>query len=92
MISGIDLTQAGIEDATIQFAWTSRNADVAVFYYSGSAMQFNGVNYLIPVDAKLEDEADLKRMTRVDEILDGLQQAKNVRILVLDVTIRWPRV
>jgi uncharacterized caspase-like protein len=84
VIQGVDLTQAAMEDATIRFARASRNADVAVFYYSGHAMQFNGVNYLMPVDAKLEDEADLKRMTRVDEILDDLQQARNLRILVLD--------
>ena len=84
VILGTDLSQAGMGDAAIRFARASRSADVAVFYYSGHAMQFNGVNYLMPVDAKLEDEADLKRMTRVDEILDDLQQAKNLRILVLD--------
>jgi Caspase domain/Sulfatase-modifying factor enzyme 1 len=38
----------------------------------------------MPVDAKLTDEADLRRMTRVDEIVADLQQAKNLRILVLD--------
>ena len=80
VIEGVDLTQAAMEDATIRFARASRNADVAVFYYSGHAMQFNGINFLMPIDAKLEDEADLKRMTRVDEILDDLQQAKNLRI------------
>ncbi len=84
VILGTDLTQAAMEEATIKFARASRNADVAIFYYSGHAMQFNGINFLMPVDAKLEDEADLKRMTRVDEILDDLQQAKNLRILVLD--------
>jgi uncharacterized caspase-like protein len=57
---------------------------VALFYYSGHAMQFAGVNYLMPVDAKLKDEADLRRMARVDEILADLQQARNLRILVLD--------
>jgi hypothetical protein len=84
VILGVDLTQAAMGDATIRFARAARNADVAVFYYSGHAMQFSGVNYLMPIDAKLEDEADLKRMTRVDEILDDLQQARNLRILVLD--------
>jgi hypothetical protein len=47
-------------------------------------MQFNGVNYLMPVDAKLDDEADLKRFARVDDIMNDLQQARNLRILVLD--------
>src|SRR5262245_47355918 len=47
-------------------------------------MQFAGVNYLMPVDAKLTDEADLRRLTKVDDIVADLQQARNLRILVLD--------
>jgi hypothetical protein len=83
-ILGTDLDQAGMQNAAIRFARAARTADVAVFYYSGHAMQFAGVNYLVPVDAELRDEADLRRMARVDEILADLQQAKNLRILVLD--------
>jgi WD40 repeat protein len=74
----------GMVDATIRFSRAARNADVALFYYSGHALQFNGVNYLTPVDADLVDESDLRRMTRVDEIVSALQEAKNLRILVLD--------
>src|SRR5579864_5588085 len=84
VILGTDLDQAGMQNAAISFARAARTADVAVFYYSGHAMQFAGVNYLIPVDAELHDEADLRRMARVDDILGDLQQAKNLRILVLD--------
>jgi hypothetical protein len=83
-IVGIDLDQAKMQDTAIAFARAAREADVALFYYSGHAMQFGGVNYLMPVDAKLSDEADLRRMARVDDILADLQQAKNLRILVLD--------
>jgi uncharacterized caspase-like protein len=83
-ILAVDLDQAGMQSATIQFARAARNADVAVFYYSGHAMQFAGVNYLAPIDTVLHDDADLRRMTRVDEILADLQPAKNLRILVLD--------
>jgi hypothetical protein len=57
---------------------------VALFYYSGHALQYNGVNYLAPVDATLTDETDLRRMTRVDEIVSDLEQAKSLRIMVLD--------
>ena len=83
-ILGVDLDQTGMQDAAIRFARAARTADVAVFYYSGHAMQFAGVNYLVPIDAELHDEADLRRMARVDDILADLQQAKNLRILVLD--------
>jgi len=40
-----------MEDATIQFSRAARDADVALVYYSGHAMQFVGSNYLMPVDA-----------------------------------------
>jgi len=84
VIVGVDLDKPGMEDAAIRFARAARDADVAIFYYSGHAMQFAGVNYLMPVDAKLTDEADLRRMARVDDIIADLQQARNLRILVLD--------
>jgi uncharacterized caspase-like protein len=84
VIFGADVGQSTMQEAVIRFARDANNADVAVFYFSGHAMQFSGVNYLMPVDAKLDDEADLKRFTRVDDILADLQQARNLRILVLD--------
>jgi Caspase domain/Polyglycine hydrolase-like, structural repeat len=55
-----------------------------MFYYIGHAMQFAGANSIVPVDAELRDEADLRRMVRVDDVVADLQQAKNLRILVLD--------
>jgi hypothetical protein len=84
VILATDLDKAQMDEATIRFARAARNADVAMFYYSGHAMQFGGVNYLAPVDTQLADEADLRRMVRVDDIVADIQQAKNLRILVLD--------
>jgi hypothetical protein len=80
-----NLDQVGMQEASIRFAREARTADVALFYYSGHALQFAGVNYLVPVDAELRDEADLRRMARADQILADILQAKNLRILVLDV-------
>lgn len=84
VIRGIDLDQAGMQDAVIRFARAAASADVGIFYYSGHAMQFNGVNYLMPVDARLDDEADLYRFAKVDDVLGYLQQVKSLKILVLD--------
>ena len=83
-IVGFDLDRAGMDDYAVRFARAAREADVALFYYSGHAMQFAGINYLMPIDARLVDEADLRRLSRVDDIVADLQQAKNLRILVLD--------
>jgi hypothetical protein len=81
-----------MDEATIKFARAARNADVAIFYYSGHAVQFAGANYLIPIDVKLTDEADLRLMTKVDDIVADLQSAKSLRILVLDACRNNPMV
>ncbi len=83
-ILATDLDKAAMDEVTIRFARSARTADVALFYYSGHAMQFSGVNYLAPIDAQLVDEADLRRMVRLDEMVQDLQQAKTLRILVVD--------
>jgi hypothetical protein len=83
-IVGLDLDRAGMDAAAIRFSRAAREADVALFYYSGHALQFGGINYLAPVDARLTDEADLRLLARVDDIVADLQRAKNLRILVLD--------
>lgn len=84
VVLGIDLDEHAMRESAIRFSRAARDADVAIIYYSGHAIQFNGVNYLIPVDSRLRDEADLRRMIRLDEMVADLQQAKNLRILVLD--------
>lgn len=83
-IVGYDLDKNGMENAAARFARAARDADTAMFYYSGHAMQFAGNNYLMPVDAKLTDEADLRFLVRTDSIVADLQQAKSLRMLVLD--------
>ncbi len=46
VIRGTDLDRAGMQDAIVRFARAAQSADVGLFYYSGHAMQFKGVNYL----------------------------------------------
>jgi uncharacterized caspase-like protein len=33
---------------------------VALFFYAGHAMQFQGRNFLMPIDATLEDEISIR--------------------------------
>jgi hypothetical protein len=73
-----------MDEAAIRFARVARGADAALLYYSGHALQFGGVNYLAPIDTRLTDVADLRRWVRLDDIVADLQQAKNLRILVVD--------
>ena len=44
---GLALDEAGLKDKSIDFARAARDADIALVYYSGHAMQVAGFNYLI---------------------------------------------
>ena len=57
--AGLDLTDAAMEGRVRAFSRQARAAKVALFFYAGHGMQVDGVNYLVPVDAQLADEADL---------------------------------
>jgi branched-chain amino acid transport system substrate-binding protein len=81
-----DLNKAAMNGALSQFSKAVRGADVAMIYYSGHGMQFEGKNYLLPVDANLENSADVNRfeLTAVDDLIDVLSAASGMRLIVLD--------
>jgi hypothetical protein len=86
-----NLDKRGMEQAIARFARAARDADAALFYYAGHGLQHRGLNYLMPVDAKLEDEYSLNfEMARVDDVLGSLGKARGVKILVLDACRRNP--
>jgi uncharacterized caspase-like protein len=80
-----DLDKRGMERAIAQFARDARDADAALFYCAGHGLQHRGLNYLVPTDARLEDEFSLNfEMTRLEDVLISLGQARGIKILVLD--------
>lgn len=54
-----DLDQRGLQIAMRDFGLKSESSDVALVYYAGHGIQFDGENYLVPVDARLQRERDL---------------------------------
>ena len=86
-----NLTKRGMESAIARFARLAQDADTALFFYAGHGMQWRGANYLVPTDAKLEDEFNLNfELTRLDDVLFGLERARGVKILVLDACRNSP--
>lgn len=59
---------------------------VALFYYAGHGMQVRGKNYIIPVDAKVQSEADvLDQGIEIDSILQRLEmKAAAINLVILD--------
>jgi hypothetical protein len=80
-----DLEKRKMDTTLAQFTRNAREAEVALFYYAGHGMQFNGQNYLMPVDAELEDQVSLRyEMISLDDVRNALQGANGVKIMILD--------
>ncbi|TPK63789.1 peptidase c14 caspase catalytic subunit p20 [Mesorhizobium sp. B2-4-19] len=85
VISGFDLTKQQTQATVAQFAKQVRGADVALFFYAGHGLQVSGKNYLLPVDAALEDETSLDfEAVSVDFILRQMSRETSIRLVFLD--------
>ena len=60
VIEGLDLDKRGFETKLRAFARAARGAEATLFFYAGHGLQVEGRNYLVPTDAKLADEVDLR--------------------------------
>jgi uncharacterized caspase-like protein len=83
--SKLNLTLGELRKTLRDFGNASRDADVAVVYYAGHGIELDGTNYLIPVDATLETDADvLDETLSLDRVLFAVEPAKQLRLVILD--------
>jgi WD40 repeat protein len=80
--AGLEEMRKSVRDFGNQLAL----GDVGLFYFAGHGIQSNGANYLIPVDADIQDETELAtRAFSASEVLEKMDAAKNrINIVILD--------
>ena len=79
-----DAGLAELNGALRQFARRSSGVEVALVFYAGHGMEMDGVNYLVPVDARLERDTDVKFDTvPLDRVLEATRGAA-LRVVILD--------
>jgi hypothetical protein len=81
-----DADQRTMEDTIRFFGRQLRDGDVGLFYFAGHGVQVDGRNYLMPVDAKIESESDVKyEAVDAGRILGKMEDAENrLNIVILD--------
>ena len=86
VVEGANLTRDAMTAKLLEFGKKSEGADVAVFFYAGHGIAVNGVNYLLPVDADLKSEMDVKlgAAINVDLTLDQTMSDAKVKLVFLD--------
>ena len=80
-----DLGVMDFRRAVRDFLVTAEGADIAVVYYAGHGIEIGGMNYLVPVDAKLSRDYDVDdEAVSLDRIVWALQSVKRLRLILLD--------
>lgn len=81
-----NVSKRTMEAAIIEFGRRLSEGGVGAFYYAGHGLQVRGRNYLVPVDADIEDEASTRvAAVDVELLLEQMAKAKNrVNLVVLD--------
>gem|GEM_PF-4085207 len=86
VILGTNRDKAGMQAAVDQFGRRLRQGGVGLFFYAGHGIQVNGVNYMVPLGARVSGAGDIKsQCLEISKVLSAMQAAKNdLNIVILD--------
>jgi hypothetical protein len=86
VVEGANLTRDKMTEKLLEFGKKAEGADVALFFYAGHGIAINGTNYLLPVDADLKSEMDVKlgAAINVDLTLEQTMADAKVKLVFLD--------
>ena len=86
VIEGSNLTRDQMTEKLLDFGRKAQGSDVAVFYYAGHGIAVSGSNYLLPVDADIKSEMDVKlgAAINIDLTLEQTMGDAKVKLVFLD--------
>jgi hypothetical protein len=85
VVDGYDLDYGAMRRVISDFLLKVSSAQVAVVYYAGHGLQLDGRNYLVPIDAKLEDKRTAGfELFDMDQILTPLDDPGRSNVVFLD--------
>ena len=79
-----DADRVELAEALRVFTRESADAEVSLVFYAGHGLEMDGVNYLVPVDARLERDTDVRfEAVTLDDVLASTVGA-GLRVVILD--------
>src|ERR1700731_1359107 len=86
VVEGSNLTRDSMTDKLLEFGKRAQGADIAVFFYAGHGIAISGTNYLLPIDADIKSEMDVKlgAAINIDLTLDQTMGDAKVKLVFLD--------
>jgi len=82
----LNCNEITMKKAIEEFGIKLKDYNIALFFYAGHGVQVSGNNYLVPVDAKLENENEVEyECVRADRVLSKMENAgSTTNIVILD--------
>jgi hypothetical protein len=85
VVAATDVENLDFKRAIRKFEDAAGDADIAVIFYAGHGIEIGGVNYLIPVDAKLATDRDAQdEAISLDRLVESVDAAKRLRLIIID--------
>src|SRR6202011_4716691 len=86
VVEGTNLPRDKMTERLLEFGKKPQGADVAVFFYAGHGIAISGTNYLLPIDADIKSEMDVKlgAAINIDLTLDQTMSDAKVKLVFLD--------
>jgi len=87
----IDADAAAINKALASVRRNAKEADIALFYFAGHAVERSGVGFVLPTDFPFPVDASATKIYGVglDRIVDAIKPSKS-SVVVLDGCRNWP--
>lgn len=76
-------TLEALRDALGTFAIAAADADIALFYYAGHAVQLDGQNYMLPIEFDARNPAILQQLVAIDDVVKATAAAR-AQVVLLD--------
>jgi hypothetical protein len=86
VVEGSNLSRDKMTEKLLDFGKKAQGADVALFFYAGHGIAIGGTNYLLPIDADIKTEMDVKlgAAINIDVTLDQTMGDAKVKLVFLD--------
>jgi uncharacterized caspase-like protein len=86
VVEGTNLPRDKMTERLLEFGQKAQGADVVLFFYAGHGIAIDGINYLLPVDADIKSEMDVKlgSAINIDVTLDQTMSDAKVKLVFLD--------
>jgi hypothetical protein len=80
-----DLNLEQTKDAITQFGKVVGDSDIALVFYAGHGIEAYGENWLIPIDAQIRDDGDMRsEAINLKDLSSEVAKSKSLGLIILD--------